>query len=308
VGLKLELQWITIALFKGITENYTDLDGTTKIMIVITDGQSNSGVADQAIRTKEAGIKAIAMGIGSGVNQKELEQIAGGKSGVMNINDYKALKCFRESLTSGVCTQHIEIANNRTVKSTAVTFDDPIYFEVKKGVDSNQKINLKIDENFIGVPHVNIFTSYDTPFPDINNNLQAHLGSNEGDKTLVVGTHEDKNSKGKLRFLENNGNSTYDTLYISVYAEKMNFNLLLEECDPKVCQVGTNDIRVDRSRPAPVRPIHPGKNTTNDSAWIIILVVALSVVLVVAGVFLYKCYKSRRARVHTSDGLLTGLQ
>lgn len=76
-----------------------------KIAIVMTDGQSDStsNTIQEADLLKNTGVTVIAIGIGSGIKQTELQNIATDPQHVFNVSGFDALKSIVQELQDKAC-------------------------------------------------------------------------------------------------------------------------------------------------------------------------------------------------------------
>lgn len=79
--------------------------GSHKVAVVITDGGSYSPeeTKAEARRAQLQGVLIIAIGVGQGVNNQELEAIAGSKDLVFNVDDYSLLESIRNAVLTKAC-------------------------------------------------------------------------------------------------------------------------------------------------------------------------------------------------------------
>ncbi len=86
------------------------MDGVPRVMTALTDCQSNNGVTKGVAKANRNDISCFAVGIGSDINERELEQIAyGDSSHVFLRSSYKALGEFFEKMNS----KHVKYLNNK---------------------------------------------------------------------------------------------------------------------------------------------------------------------------------------------------
>jgi hypothetical protein len=81
--------------------------GVPKIAVVITDGNSANRAQTfaEAKKARASGIQVIAIGVGHGINQKELEGIASSPKSqyVYNAENFDVLNTLQASLSSKTC-------------------------------------------------------------------------------------------------------------------------------------------------------------------------------------------------------------
>ena len=90
----------------GFTEEYgvqASVEAIPRVAIVLTDGESDSGqdVPEAAQSARDQSIKMLAFGIGSGINERELLEIAGSQDGVFRIDRFKNIDDVQAQITRG---------------------------------------------------------------------------------------------------------------------------------------------------------------------------------------------------------------
>ncbi|CAH1241297.1 COL6A3 [Branchiostoma lanceolatum] len=81
----------------GARANYPD------ILVVVTDGESSDDVAAPALSARNEGTLIYAVGVGNGVNQATLLQIAGSAAQVLQAADFAGLTTVVQSLQQNLC-------------------------------------------------------------------------------------------------------------------------------------------------------------------------------------------------------------
>lgn len=100
---------------KVLTEANGDRPGYPNIGIVITDGKSNypRKTKEEMIHMKEDGVMMFAIGIGSSINQEELETIAIEKDHALRVKGFDSLEHimgeFQEITCRGICHNYISL-------------------------------------------------------------------------------------------------------------------------------------------------------------------------------------------------------
>lgn len=111
--------------------------GVAKVGIVITDGRSDNqhATAKQAAKARAAGIQLFAIGVGSGVDTKELYAIASQpkERHVFEVDTYEALASIRDLLAIETCVGKYGKVNS--LVPTVMTSEQPEL--------NNTKLNLK---------------------------------------------------------------------------------------------------------------------------------------------------------------------
>lgn len=82
-----------------------DRDRVANILIVVTDGQSNnkSATLAQAAELHKTNINVFAVGVGSTVDQAELNAIASKSSNVFTVTNFDALDSIQAQLRKTAC-------------------------------------------------------------------------------------------------------------------------------------------------------------------------------------------------------------
>jgi von Willebrand factor type A domain. len=85
---------------------FDDIYFVFEVLLVITDGQSNSGVSSvkkEADLLKKDFVNIFAVGAGSNVNNKELEAIASSSDHVIRISSISALQSILSIMHTAIC-------------------------------------------------------------------------------------------------------------------------------------------------------------------------------------------------------------
>jgi hypothetical protein len=145
----------------GMFNNATARPGVPQILICLTDGYHNMGNLSNAIEeVREANITSFAVGIGSGISNNELLQIALDEpSGVFLVKDFSALYDFVYRMSEGTCdtAQSPEVGEDVT--------DDLVQLEYRFyvfTVPAGSGLTIRIE---IGLGGVNGWYSRSEPNP-----------------------------------------------------------------------------------------------------------------------------------------------
>lgn len=81
-------------------------NGVPHILVVMTDGRSHdpAATASMAKLVHNAGIKVVAIGIGSDVDQQELQTIATDAKHAISVPDFNALATIQKEVQKTTCT------------------------------------------------------------------------------------------------------------------------------------------------------------------------------------------------------------
>lgn len=103
--------------------------GVPKIAIVITDGNSanRANTLAEAQKARASGIQVIAIGVGHGINQAELEGIASKPKSqyVYNAENFDVLNTLQASLSSKTCEGKLRAA---TIYGLCIGNPNKVYF------------------------------------------------------------------------------------------------------------------------------------------------------------------------------------
>ena len=159
--------------------------GISKVVIVITDGESNVSpqlTIPNANKIKDRGFSVISVGIGSGINQAELDGMASNKDDVYNVANYDKVFEIVEGLLKTACEQPAQIVIERPIEGT-VTQNSYRYYQIPFSNETIASFNVTEDSfRFsIGVTNkfgsTNLFYSFDEPSPKDPNDFLASTNS-----------------------------------------------------------------------------------------------------------------------------------
>ena len=79
--------------------------GVNKVLIILTDGQSNGGVEGAAKKLKDAGVIIISVGIGQNINLDELHTMASQPKDqrVILLESFQELAALAKKMSSSTC-------------------------------------------------------------------------------------------------------------------------------------------------------------------------------------------------------------
>ena len=110
-------------------------DGVNKILIVITDGQSYDQVVSSAKYAVDNKITVIAVGVGPGVNDTQMLEIAQSPTNVIKVSSFVDLGKLAKYIGNFLCKQVIELKFNSTSTGHSVKVPaSPTYFKVEKSL------------------------------------------------------------------------------------------------------------------------------------------------------------------------------
>uniref|UniRef100_A0A2C9M569 VWFA domain-containing protein n=1 Tax=Biomphalaria glabrata TaxID=6526 RepID=A0A2C9M569_BIOGL len=108
------------ALNQARTLGFTSANGARadvpKLALVFTDGQSNDGnlTSIEAHLLKDSGVVVLAIGIGVGINYKELQDMATRASYVFNVSSYQELYSSIDRFSNIICKAQIDASNTNS--------------------------------------------------------------------------------------------------------------------------------------------------------------------------------------------------
>jgi len=79
--------------------------GAAKMLIVIADGNSADDTQTYADAARSQGIGLVAVGVGNGIDEKEMQNIAGSNGKVLSVKDYGHLATILANTTEIVCDE-----------------------------------------------------------------------------------------------------------------------------------------------------------------------------------------------------------
>ncbi len=121
------------AVDKILTSNLAD--GINKILIVITDGQSYDQVVTSAKYAVDNKIKVIAVGVGPGVNDTQMLEIAQSPTNFIKVSSFVELTKLAKYIGNFLCKQVIDLKLNSTSTGHSVKVpSSPTYFKVEKSL------------------------------------------------------------------------------------------------------------------------------------------------------------------------------
>lgn len=94
--------------------------GLNKIMILMTDGKSYDQVLEASDYARSKGITMIAVGIGSGVNDTQLLEVAQTPSNIIKVTSYADLGKLVSFIENFFCKQIIDLRVNQTIVGNVV--------------------------------------------------------------------------------------------------------------------------------------------------------------------------------------------
>lgn len=134
---------INASISKINAANYPN--GVPKILVILTDGGSNDPVLQAANYARSQGIILFCVGIGSGVNNTQLLEIAGTQSNIVNIQSYASLGKLVSLIENYFCKQIMDININQTIYGNVVRVpSSPSFFRVQRSPTPNQFYKLTI--------------------------------------------------------------------------------------------------------------------------------------------------------------------
>ena len=220
-----------------------EVDGISRVLIVLTDGQSYDSVSTPAKNVRDENIVIYAIGIGS-YDDEQVKEIASSESHVYTLSSFTELEKFISTITSSTCNEP-RPASLKEAMITNVKKGTYQYFRYKVKKSSNLKINV-VDIS----GHTIVYASRTNPHPYKYDNDIAFDLSTQANKVIVISARTPVPDKRVKR-------STDDELtreiYVSVTSDTDSATFKIEgnECNPLNCREGTNEM--------PTRPLSSGE-------------------------------------------------
>jgi len=233
-------------------------------------------IRQQADHARAEGIKVIGLIEDFSENARSrMIDITGDKENIISNTgafDDKEFPCSNVTLYSKICSyfndEVVVPAGNRTYDEHITGYTSPNFYKLEGNSTYNYIISVNpTNEQLFSKVKTHIFISYTNPFPDTLINDYAHMGRNDGEKTMTISA-DPKN------------NSTSFPIYVGVYGDDFKYKISFSQCIPGgSCVVGNND--VEPKGPFPV--------------WLIILIVILSF-MVILGI-VYAIFRFKKSKI-----------
>jgi hypothetical protein len=120
-------------------------NGTPKILVVLTSGTSTNDVVQATNYANSFGIIILCIGVGGGVSNTQLLQMAGTQSNIINVASYSSLSQLATLLPNYLCKQMLIINVGSTLYGNYVKVPScPSYFSVPRSSNASQYYQLTI--------------------------------------------------------------------------------------------------------------------------------------------------------------------
>ena len=186
-------------------------EGVARVLIVATDGRSGDDVIAPSNRARNDGISLFSVGIGSGINDMQLEDIADRPDRVFRVGSFSRLLQITFIIRTSSCKANAVVKPGTPV-STSIPAGKLVFF--KTSLDLSRPLSISFTE--IGGKLV-IYASYTHTNPGPN--LHDFVWHIEGGKRTVTTPTSTKDQKSGTRDLylavQNNG-STPATVKVDV--------------------------------------------------------------------------------------------
>ncbi|CAB4015949.1 von Willebrand factor A domain-containing 2-like [Paramuricea clavata] len=237
------------ALEEILTDQFTEerglrpeIDGVPRVLIVLTDGQSDDSVSIPAKNVRDENIVVYAIGI-SNYNLRQLQEIASSDSHVYKLSTFSQLEIFISTLTSSACYEPRPVSLNETI-ITNVAKDKYQYFSYKVKESSNLEISVA---DLSGSTLV--YVSRTNPHPyKYDNDISFDL-SQQKKKIIVISARPTPDTKGK-RSTDDDELTRQIYASVTTVTDSARFKIEANECNPLNCTEGTNEM--------PIPPISSG--------------------------------------------------
>ena len=226
------------ALEEILTDQFTEerglrpeVDGVPRILIILTDGESQDVVSIPAKNVSDENIVIYAIGI-SNYDLKQLKEIASSESHVYTLPTFTELEKFISTLTASTCYEPRPASLNKAI-ITNVAKDNYQYFSYKVKESSNLEISVA---DLSGSTLV--YVSRTNPHPyKYNNDISFDLAQQKN-KIIVISARPIPDTKVK----RSSDDDLTRQIYVSVTSDtdSARFKIEANECDPLHCTEGTN--------------------------------------------------------------------
>jgi len=184
-----------------------------------------------------------------------------------NQTDNINLRCLNKQVLNLFSSQNIFLTNNKEYRNSSMDHNNTVYFQAIRPANKNLRISINLntfpEQNFL-----KMFVAYDDPFPEYSSALYVHEGDNYLPvKTVTVGADPENPELFKKD----------RTVYITLVGSNSNFGVKIEECDPKICPVGTNY----------------NENNYPFPKWILVLLIIIGSLVLLVGIW-YVCKNYRK--------------
>lgn len=136
-------------------ENYSRKTAASKVIILLTDGQSirPEDTLTEAKKLKEENITVFVIGIGNRTDREELKTIASSARHQYNLQDYNALSTIKNMLVVKTCTVHFQFQDSANDDSEESCWDTPrdvmfVYDSPAIGIHRSKIIRKAITEMY----------------------------------------------------------------------------------------------------------------------------------------------------------------
>jgi uncharacterized protein YegL len=135
--------------------------GVSKVVIVITDGGSNVDAPltiPNANKIKARGFSVVSVGIGSGINQAELNGMASNKDDVYNVDNYDKVFEIVEGLIKTACEQPAQLVIEKPIEGV-VSQNSYRYYQIPFNNETIALFNITEDSFSFSIGVIDKFGS-----------------------------------------------------------------------------------------------------------------------------------------------------
>ena len=119
--------------------------GVPKLLVILTDGGSYDNVLYASNYARSKGITIFCVGIGAGINNAQLLQIAATQSNIVYISNYGTLTKLAQLIQNYFCKQIIDVPLGSFIDGNQVRVPtSPNYYRVYRSLIPNQYYELSI--------------------------------------------------------------------------------------------------------------------------------------------------------------------
>jgi hypothetical protein len=211
-------------------------NGVPKLLVILTDGVSYDNVYYAAEYARSQGITVFCVGIGGGINNAQLLQMAGTQSNVLYISAYNTLEKLAYLIENYFCKQIVDVNLYDNYLGNVVRVKtSPNYYRVARSPTPTQYYQLKLSYSLDpSTTQEEVRESHFDPFPD---NFSVYAQT-ENYRTSLL-TREYYISPQSTETIPVKKEVTVSLIpthaFISVAGVNMNFNITLLPCTTNNC-------------------------------------------------------------------------
>ena len=212
--------------FNAVRGLRPEIEGLPRILIVLTDGQSQDSVATPAANIRGNNIVIYTIGIGN-YDLDQLHQVASSPSHVKLLDTFSDLDDFAATLTASTCNEPQPISLETKISGNV----EKDSFQYYKFTVPSRGSNLQVELNDLDGRTL-MYASRDNPHPYRYDNTFGFASSSSSRKTIVIAPEADSPVKRQT--------PSAQFIYVSVTADTETATYILEGtiCNITECSEG----------------------------------------------------------------------